>query len=223
MKETEGSPEILRLLIYTDLFLIILHLIHAHTPYLPQRIFSIERDRSFAEVFQYVKEFWLVLLFCWLSLLKGNRAYIAWAPIFAYLLVDDSFQRHERLGGAVARHLGLRRTMNLGAKDLGELVVIAISGAICLLIVGTAYLLGKEKFRKSSRFIVLMLAVLAFFGVVLDVGHVMVGKGASLYGALGLLEDGGEMLVMSWICWYVLRLLMIDRRAIPGAVGGISP
>ena len=59
-------------------------------------------DRSYAEMFGYVKlASVVVLLFATYGRSK-NRVYLIWAAVFAYVLLDDALLIHERLGHAIA-------------------------------------------------------------------------------------------------------------------------
>jgi hypothetical protein len=57
------SDKLLLLLISTDLLFVLLHIMHTHSPFFNHRYWNIAIDRGFAESFQYVKEFWIVLMF----------------------------------------------------------------------------------------------------------------------------------------------------------------
>ncbi len=54
----------------------------------------------------------------------------------------------------------------------------------------------------------LFILLLAFFGVFFDMVHVAIPWGESLWG---IIEDGGEMLTMSIIVWYVFNLKIEDK------------
>ncbi|HEX8683047.1 MAG TPA: hypothetical protein VF707_12085, partial [Ardenticatenaceae bacterium] len=123
-----ASNRILFFLLAVDILFIVLHLVHIWTPYLPQAGFYIEADRSYPEFFQYLKEFWLLLMFCSLSLVRAERAYLAWAFLFGFLLLDDAFVLHERLGFVAARYFGhsnllIGETVLLRRQDFGELII----------------------------------------------------------------------------------------------------
>lgn len=215
MKLNNKSNEILFLLFGADLLFIILHFLHTYTPYFSDAHFSAFKDRGFAEIFQYVKEYWIVLVFAWLSILKSTRSYLAWSLLFGYLLLDDSFQIHERLGTIAANYLNYQTVYNLRAQDFGELTVNMTVGLVLLLAISGAYYWGKKDFRRDSQTIILMLVALAIFGVGVDLIHVMIGKIAGkssfFYEAIGVIEDGGEMLVLSAICWYSMNVLREER------------
>lgn len=204
------SFEYLALLLAADLLFVVLHLFHHYSPYFSDLGFSLVRERSFSEVFQYVKEYWIALMFLWIGRLM-SWTYWAWAVLFGYLLVDDSFSIHERIGVWLAERLDLGSYAMLRPRDLGELAASALVGIVLLSLAIAAYRLGDERFRRTSRRILLLLLLLAFFGVIVDMLHIMANDIPQLSTLLGALEDGGEMAVMSLISWYVLVRLQEVR------------
>ncbi len=209
LNSKKDSIEFLFLLIWADILFIVLHIFHAYTPYFRNIDYSMGNDRGFAEVFQYLKEYWIVLMFCGLSLVK-SYTYLGWSLLFGYLLIDDSFLLHERLGQMVANYFDYEDIAMLRARDFGELTVSAMSGGIFFTMIGTAYHWGSDNFKRACQRLVMLLLLLVFFGVVVDMVHSMLKPSSGLDRLMGTLEDGGEMVVMSVICWYVLHLL---RRA----------
>ena len=179
--------------------------------------FDITQEGGYAELFQYVKEFWCTILLLLVAWQARSASYLVWTFFFGYLLADDMLQIHETGGEMIAAHLNFASGFGLRAKDLGELTVTLAVAIVLFLALGLTYWHSNPRFRKVSMDILLLLAGLAFFGVALDMLHVMVynvealGSWASIFGeAIGLIEDGGEMLVMSLMVWYLF--LVADRK-----------
>jgi hypothetical protein len=202
-----GVIVFLYILISADLLFIALDLMNTYSGYFTDEGFALEKDRGFAEVFQYVKEYWVIVMFCWLAICKSERSYLACSLVFGYILLDDSFRLHERLGIKAANYFGFPAAMSLNPRDFGELMINALAGITLLLLITAAYYWGTAEFRRNCRVIIVMLVLLGVFGVIIDTAHVIAGRYALLSKLLGLMEDGGEMLVMSGICWYVFRNL----------------
>ncbi len=202
------SRKVLFLLIGLDLILIILHLAHLYTPYFSDSHFSLSKERGFGEIFQYLKEGAIVLMFGYLSILKSERSYLLWCLLFGYVLLDDSFALHERIGNILANRFNFQPLWGLRAQDFGELSVHLFVGTFFLLALLSAYFWrGSREFRRSSTRIIMLLFLLAFCGIVFDSFHTMLTKGTLLSRLAGVVEDGGEMVVISLICCDVLRLL----------------
>ena len=201
-----------------DLVFIIFHLVYK-AGFLSEQ-FDLTRDRGYAELFQYVKEFWCVVLFVLIARQTRTTAYLVWASFFSYLLLDDMLRVHERGGKIIAAYGHFVPFAGLRAKDFGELVVMMAIAGMLLLAVGLAYRYSTSTFRKVSVDMLLLIAGLAFFGVAMDMLHSMIygiigsgPVGEILGGTMGLIEDGGEMLAMSLILWYLF--MRIARQNSP--------
>lgn len=213
MKKLKFQPaaEILLLLLLTDFLSILGHFAFRLSPQISSTYWAITTDRGFGETFQYVKEFWL---FCSFAILASSRAewsYMSLSLLFGYLLIDDAFSVHEGVGEWIATTQNFQPVLGLRAVDLGELVVVASTGLFFLVLIGVSYWLGTQKFRWVCKRIFVLLGCLAFVGVVLDALHIMMEvinrPGIPLGFAFELAEDGGEMIVMSLLCWYGISLL----------------
>ena len=66
-------------------------------------------------------------------------------------------------------------------------------------------------FKKISNDMFILIVFLIFFGVFLDVLHVSLRDiGWTFKFILGVIEGGGEMVSVSLLVWYVLRLNIRD-------------
>ncbi|MCW3786223.1 hypothetical protein [Plebeiibacterium sediminum] len=171
--------------------------------YWDDSMLSLGTDRGYSEIYQYIKWFWIIFLLVYLSFKKRSFSYNVWGLFFTYLLLDDALQFHEIAGAIVARGLPNVSFAGLRIQDIGELMVSGTVGLVLLLLVLLTYILGSKVFRKLSHDMVLLIAVLIFCGVVVDVVHTSINANKVIKGLLGLIEDGGEMVVVSIICWYV--------------------
>ena len=199
------------LLLCADAAFILLHIIYFQTELLNNSLYSLSRDNGYAEFFQYVKFLWIILLL--IGIAKSTRAagYIAWTLLFIYFLADDAFQFHENLGRNIARNLDFVPPMSIRLQDVGELIVTAIAGAIIFPLLILAYWRGSMLFRKVSVDLVMFLAVLVFVGVVVDLVHEAVGAEGMLdHLFFRILEEGGEMIVVSFTLWYTFLLSLRD-------------
>ncbi len=204
------ASKLLCLLLLTDICFIVLHIFFLldvwndlyPDPY--SNPYSIETDRGFAEFFQYMKEFWCVLLLGLIVVKKRSHLYLSWMLLFLYLLIDDSTSFHETLGLYISNSLGFIPLFRLRGQDFGELIVSASISLFLLGYIGIAYHLGDHLFRKVSKYLIAMLFTLATFGVLIDLVHIMAP--VKLSGTFGLLEDGGEMVVMSVMTTFVFVL-----------------
>jgi hypothetical protein len=214
-----GSPPsapapatLLLLLLAADALFVALHLAHVTTSVFQDPRFSLEVDRGFAEVYQYLKEYWIALLLILVARRRRAPVLLVWALLFGYLLWDDAFMIHERLGAALARELGLSGALSLGSQDVEEALVALAMGALALAALALTYVRSDGFSRRASRRLLRLLALLALFGVAVDVLHEMLTPGF-WHAAAGTIEDGGELVVMSLIV-----SLVADLYGGPGAV-----
>lgn len=193
------------LLLLTDISFFILHFIDLHVGLGTHGRFSIETDRGYAEIFQYLKEYWSALLLGFIALKTRSYSYLSWCLLFFYLLLDDSIGIHEQGGVLVGQQLGASSIFGISPSDFGEIAVSVSAALLILVSIAIAYRFGARIFRKFSRNLTVMLLILAMFGVIIDLIHNSVPIPA-LNPVFGFLEDGGEMLVMSGMACLVLAM-----------------
>lgn len=196
---------LLMLLLATDAALISAHLIHIYTSFMEAPEYSIEQDRGYAEIFQYIKFFWIVLLLGALTLTTREWIYGVWMLLYLYLLGDDASQFHERGGYFITAELAYQPKWGLRAQDFGELSMTLIAFTLFSLLAIKAYLAASAVTRRAIKGYAALLVLLAFFGVAMDMLHVIAGGDSNLM--MGVLEDGGELIAASLTCWYSFHLL----------------
>lgn len=199
------SLKLFYLFLATDIVFIILHLAYIYTGRISNISFSIAHDGGYAELFQYLKEYWIAILLCFVAVRKRSVLYLTWSLLFFYLLLDDSINIHERLGAKIANKLSFSTGFELRAQDFGEVIVSAAVGLLFLSLITIAYRFSERQSRKVSRYLIMMLFTLAFFGIAVDLAHVAF-RSSSLQIFFGILEDGGEQVVMSIIACFIFLL-----------------
>lgn len=197
------SVVFLMLLIAGDFVFVALHFIGKIFELTP--LLNIEKDQGYAEFYQYTKFFWIFSLLIYLCFWRDGR-FLAWAFLFLYLLADDALSIHENVGGIISERLDFAPLFGLRLQDYGEL---AVTGVMFIFLFGPlfwVYWNGSQEFKSTSRNIAILLSSLIFFGVVVDMLHVMVDFGGRVSFLLGVVEDGGEMLSVSLVLWYVFLI-----------------
>jgi hypothetical protein len=202
----EHTALLLLMLLSADFVFIALHIVSQTTPFFNSLMFHIEHDNGFPEIYQYIKLFWIVILLIYVLRSTKCLGYVAWILIFGYFLGDDALKIHERTGEYIARYLTFAPSFNLKLQDLGELAVSATVGALLFGALAWAYLMGTPRFKKISNDILLFIAALLFFGVLLDMVHSATDLWPIPAFILGVIEDSGEMLVVSLMLCYVFLL-----------------
>ena len=200
---------VLSVLLVCDLGFIALH-VTARTADVVNGMHRLDVEGSYAEQFQYAKEFVAAIGLATLAWRTRVLVYAAWSALFVYLLLDDWQSIHERGGTLLADIIGLQAVLGLRPQDLGELAVSVAAGGIVLGAIALAHGAAPEIHRTVSARLLGLLLMLVLFGIGVDMLHSALDhlpvKGFTV------LEDGGEMIAMSLILAY------IATRALPAAV-----
>lgn len=178
--------------------------------YLSNPNFSVTQSWGYPETFQYLKAAFLTGCFLWLGLNHKYPQLFCWAAIFLYVLLDDSLEIHEILD----YHAGeqLEKAGIAGGKTLGELLAFALMGLIIFTPLFYFFFRSEHRNLKiMSQDLFMLFVVILAFGIGVDVLHDLTEVGTVMNGALGLLEDGGEMMAMSAMVWYVWTFIRSDN------------
>lgn len=202
----------LLLLVAADLAFVFCHVVYVETNLLRGRAFSLEADGGLPEGFQYVKQFWIAAIMFMTARRTRLFVYLSWGAVFLFLLLDDALQLHEQAGLWLSQRYALPQISALRPEDLGELLFAAAVGAAMLVLVGPAVLRKGGAARSVSRDLIILIVLLAVLGVLVDMLHVIAYfKGSLAAQFLLIIEDGGEMVVISAIAAYAFDLALYDR------------
>ena len=211
---------LLAVLVFGDLLFIALHLIHLQTSLLPSDRWSIARDHGYAEIFQYLKYVAICLALGNLYLRSRLRVLLGWLAVFAFLLLDDAGRMHERFGLLFAAWTHLPDIGELRGRDIGELIFALLAGLVVLPLVIFGWLRGAATARTVSIDLALFLIALAGCGVGADLIHRMLSL-TSMDLFAGVIEDGGEMLVLTLTCAYIVQWVTAQVRFRPAKLLGL--
>jgi hypothetical protein len=167
-------------------------------------ILKVTHDLTLPEDFNYLKWALIAIALFWVALRDRWLTPFLWAIIFVMILCDDAFQIHEWLGHDVSIAARLPSTSLLFADDLGELVIFGLMGLVAVGIAVASFIQKGPLSRAMTLRYALIVCGLAFFGVGVDAIHQMVVHLVTntvletiLPQVMGLIEDGGEMVVGS--------------------------
>ncbi|GHB51711.1 hypothetical protein [Persicitalea jodogahamensis] len=199
------SSTFTKIIFSIDGLLFILHILII-TPLLSDPIYDVRSENGYPEMYQYFKEFIIVVLLLRIVLKTKIITFLIWVFLFAYLLFDDSFQIHENVGYYLANTLSLPPLLGLRIQDFGELLVsFTVFSVLCLFLL-LFYRTAPVLFQRATIVFFILLCMLAFFGIVVDMLHVVVASKRITNYVLGSIEDGGEMLVVSLMTVYAYYL-----------------
>lgn len=205
MAKSELSASfLLIMLLLTDIAFIILHILckSACKTEWDFSFYNIAIERGAAEFFMYIKYFWIITLFVIIITYTKCYSYLSWVVTFIYLFVNDSLQINERLGYKVSDSFNFVPPLNLTADFTAELMFLAIGIIILFLIIALSYKLGSSQFRKVSLDISLILVVLIVFELLFVLLQGIINKQGV---GLGLIEEGGKLIIISLLLWYVFH------------------
>jgi hypothetical protein len=206
-ESTVAAFALFLLLIFADASFTLLHLINVETAWLRGSGLSLENDGGPSEIYQYVKEFWIIVCMVVAFVATRHKVYLSWAIAVSFLLADDAGQIHENLGALLGERYQFASWLGLRSKDIGELLVAGAAGLVTLVIVGAALWRGTEQCRRVSRDVGILIIALAVVGVAVDTLHVIAYYSRSLLAqVLLVVEDGGEMIIMSALTAYAFHL-----------------
>ena len=203
----------LAILLCADLMFFILHQIHILLPEINDPLYSLEVDKGYPEMYQYIKWLWIAILFIYISRIRLSFGYLAWGILFFYFLIDDAMTIHERIGYYFAENFSFVPPMGLRLHDCGELAASVIAAIIFGSIIIWAYIRGNQVFRKMSQDLILLVLMLIFFSIVIDMSIYAFHVGLKGMEVLGFIEDAGEMLVTSIILWYVFLTSVREKNS----------
>lgn len=169
--------------------------------------FNLEWDGGYGERWEVLKGVLCAVALLHTARRSGQPLYAALAFGFGLATLDNLAELHEQGGAWIAGVPGGVPGVSGIRQAVGELAVFAMEG----LLIGVALLVG---FRRSDRTHwpagavgVLLLAGLAVFGIGVDLLHAVVAWGRwSVNVLVGTIEDGGELVLLSFAAAYALGL-----------------
>lgn len=190
---------LLALMVLVDLLFLALSLTHHYGSVLGDSRYSINGHGGFGEFWQYVKEMCCFLMLTNAAMRCRQPLLLAWAGLFLYLLLTDVFRINSLIAG------WLSQVCWFDANGLGlskwylRRFVVAISGTVLLVTLAVCHLRTRQKsLREDSTGLGRLLLLYLLFGVVVDyLNRTLSQAGVSFFNLASVVEEWGEMLVMS--------------------------
>lgn len=211
---------VLVLLLVVDGGFLVAHGAHVYTTEILDRsrwyFLALDNDQGLAEIWQYGKFGFLVIVLAVLAR-RGRSAVLgAWAFSFAVLGADDMLELHERAGRVLSDGDG-------AGQALGELLYLVAVGAVLLFIILVAWSrspTATDRFAQALLGLGMFLVVVGLGG---DVVHSLVDDQDVANQVGRYLEDGGELVVLSAVVAAVWGLRStVPSRPDPGQSGSAS-
>ncbi|MEE8104190.1 MAG: hypothetical protein V3T86_01495 [Planctomycetota bacterium] len=164
-------------------------------------------ERSYPELFNYAQVALLVGLLAFTWARSRSPAYLVAMLVFLIVLLDDSLSIHEIWGAWLVHEIKFGPHFGLAAQEIGELMTWCGFGV--LLVVPLVWASRRADRRSFAECGVLagLFGVLLVFAIGVDFVGSTFGKGTEFQSFLyPLIEDGGEMIVLSYTTAFALRL-----------------
>lgn len=202
----------LGVLLAADLFFMVMHLVtDSKVP-----VWSLGIDRSFSEGYQYLKAAAGAGILLVFYRQRRSLTYLGWGSALLFMLVDDAFFLHEAVTDTLT-NASAPTVLGLSVHDYGAMVLWAVVGLMLLLPLSLGYLRDHTTRRFSRQFFVL-LALLFLCGGVIDTVREMAEHFENpllqyIFLRTILVEDGGELIVLSFFAALSLREFLKKRQA----------
>lgn len=204
------SLTLLLILVGVDLVFMGLHALKS-LGYISDPNLSVTQNWGYAESFQYIKSLLLSGIFIWLGVKYGKPLFYCWAAVFLYILIDDSLEIHEHLGYKLGDFITNNFEIGAGGTS-GEILVFGAFGLLIFIPLFYFYYRSMNRDLKiMSQDLFMLFTAMLFFGIGVDLLHDFAETGTVINGMLGLIEDGGEMLVLSVTVWYQWTFVKNDN------------
>jgi hypothetical protein len=160
---------------------------------------GLSSDRSLAEIINYGFAFLSSVLFFIAFLEIGSLALLMSSIFMGFVWFDDSMSYHEMAGNWLVRKFDLGSFPGLRPQDTGEVLAWAAAALPLLAIFLLAFVRRRAGDWGIVGHFLAGLIGLIFCGIVVDLVHVAVPLRFNL--VFELVEDGGEMLAITYIAW----------------------
>lgn len=196
-------------LLLMDIAFIGAHVLKFSTNLVSSYLFSLEQNKGYAEIYQDIKEIWIVALLFYLLLRRRKAMYGVWLLLFGILLLNNVMTFHVRIAGSLSANLMPFNWPVSYKVKLGELILYLAIGMPAL---GFFWLTDKKnapRERAVTRRLLILFIWLAVFALGVDLLHIGVRyffDTQIVYAIMGGIEEGGEMIVMSFVYAYLFGL-----------------
>lgn len=192
-------------------FFVLVHLAVASRPWELEvewtAYFRLDRDRSVSEWFEYALLLTASLAAFSISRGHGAIAYRLLFVLFAFLLIDNSMRIHENIGQWLSED---RPHLAEMAFNLGVGAIFGLWGLFALARSDTP---ARALLIASGT----ILVAIAIFGIAVDTVHGRYFPNGRIHSILVIVEDGGEMIGVAYLC----AMVLVARRAFREV--GIAP
>ncbi|MBC8331548.1 MAG: hypothetical protein H8E28_06170 [Anaerolineae bacterium] len=196
-------------LLLIDAAFIVAHILKFSTNLVSSYLFSLEQNKGYAEIYQDIKGVWIVALLVYLLIRRRKIFYAIWLLLFGFILLNNVMTFHESIAGSLSTNL-MPFDWPLSYKvKLGEMGLYMMIGIPTLIFIGATYRKSAPEEQTVTRALLWLFALLMVFALGVDLLHIGIRRifdTQLVYEIMGGIEEGGEMVVMSFIYAYLFGL-----------------
>ncbi len=210
-RQRHDAHVLLMVMLAIDVGLILAYAFQARLPLLRTGLFDIDAQFSLSSVLNFAQFAAMVFFLSEIKYNRRDRAFDFWKYLFLYILADDIFEISEHAGRILGELFSFETLFGLAPADYGKFAFAIGGGLAVSAFLGYLLRRSSREFVSASFAIFVMLSCFAFFAVVFDVIHAVFDKDPRLGFAFGILEEGGEMIVLSFMTAYLFYLWQVSR------------
>jgi hypothetical protein len=212
-KQKHDAYVLLLVLLFADVALIVLHAFNGSVGQVRREVFQIDAQYGLASILMFGKLAIAILLLSEIKYIRRDRAFDFWKYLFFYVLLDDIFEISTQAGRWIGTLFSFDEFMGLQPGDYGKFAFAIGGGLIVSAFLGYLLRRSSRNFVTTSFAIFVMLSAFAFFAVFFDIVHAFFNEDPKLEFGFGMLEEGGEMIVVSFLVAYLFYFYRISGVA----------
>lgn len=205
--DTRAGRQLLALFLIADAVFLIFHLRSAITGRYPGWLLQMDHGRP--EVFAYILLGWTIIALLLLARRWKAMTLVGWAALVGFILLDDFGRLHERVGWWAWHRLSPQWQERLHEQAL-EILVLGAFGLVLGAFILLAHRRAEGRTRVLSGKILLWVMVIGFCAFGIDI--LTTRTEGALYQFFTALEDGGELLAISFLAAVCIGTWMSDAQ-----------
>ncbi len=202
---------LLMVMLAANVALILLHAFHFRLPFARQDLFDLESQYGLGSLLIYLQFAGMILCLSEIRYNRRDRAFDFWKYLFFYILADDIFDISEIAGAMLGELFSFEELYGLAPADYGKFAFALGGGLIVAAVLGYLLRRSSRQFVSASFAIFVFLSLYALFAVIFDIVHAFFDNDPRFGFSLAMLEEGGEMIVISFLTAYVFYLWLVSR------------
>ena len=198
--KTDFSIRILLNLLWADILFLMIHLSQ-------NEMWFITREFLLPEIFQYLKMISLAVLFFLFFKKTHQKIYILLSGTFFYFFLDDGFRIHEYFSTVLSekvKRISISRSLFINSGEVAEFLYAGFIGLFVVLMLLSVYGKSDQISRRITRNTIGFILLFSIFTLGFDSLCEMQSLSSVQY-LFSVIEDWGEMVIMSFICFYITR------------------